>query len=461
MSGKYGDAPGEEVELEPGVVVPQEKGELVDVDVQTEPFFIAHEDMETLTYDRQDQETEVKVEVNRTQDFDQDDVLEFLNRMLPLALTELQPTSAYQYLENRSTAGTAEVVANYETTSGFSVAGLSCNCTGSTVAVALVWAKHFGFCKHSSQLHFISILSSTNRHSLPLDSCATSVCYHPHYPAIIAVGHHTGELSVFRNDEKWAHTELGQTHLEPVISVDWVSDRQKVVALVSASLDGLICVWPLKGRNTRTKTLDDVQKVRISEKSEPISAMTVIPGTNHCLVGLESGLIVRLTLPLDSSTLVRERQFHQGHTGPISALAVCPIAPGLFVSVGTDELLCVRNSFLTEPLHAEELLTSSLHDIAWSKHCPSVVAVVGSDRVAILDMFVSSSIPIHVFEIANPTRAVWNDSCPGTLVIGCSDGHVIIYSCDDGSLTPKPGASKLLTQWEAQTRIVLSRERSA
>jgi WD40 repeat protein len=356
--------------------------------------------------------------------------------------------------------GTVEVVSTHETLSGFSVAGLSCNCTGSTVAVALVALKHFGFCKHSSQLHFISTLSSTNRQALPLDSCATSVCYHPHYPAIVAVGHHTGEISVFRNDEKWAHTELGQTHLEPVISVDWVSDRQKVVALVSASLDGLICVWLLKGRNTRTKALDQVQKVRISDKSEPISAMVVVPGTNSCLIGLVSGQIVKLSLPLDSNTLIRERQFHMGHTGPISGLAVCPIAPGLFVSVGTDEFLCVRNSFLTEPLHAEELLASSLHDIAWSKHCPSVVAVVGSDRVAVLDLFVSSSVPVHVFEMVSPTKAVWNDSCPGTLIIGCSDGRVIIYSCDDGSLNPKPGASKLLTQWEAQTRIVLSREKS-
>jgi WD40 repeat protein len=387
---------------------------------------------------------------------DETALLAFLRKVEPIALRELRPTNAYQYLEKRSTDVVVTTSATYETDALFSVTGLSVNCTGATVAVALTAARHQGFCRHSSRLHFLSTIGAGTRHEIPLDSCATSVKYHPNYPAIVAIGHHTGEVTIVRNEEKWAHSQLGEAHVDEIVAVDWLSDQQKVLALASASVSGLICVWPLKGRNSRTKVLDQCQRVKIADSGGSISAMVVVPDTADAFVGLESGQIVRVSLPFENA-IARDRQYFTGHTGPVAAIAVCPIAPGLFCSAGSDEEFCIRNSVVTNPLNSEQLANGPLFDVAWSTYAPSVVAVVASDRVLVLDFCISTSRPVQTFDVPNAARAVWNDLTPGTLIVGCSDGRVVIFAWSQGSFERRPGANRLLTQWEAQTTIVLSR----
>ena len=387
--------------------------------------------------------------------FDEDDLIKFLRKVEPVALRELVPTSAYQYLEKQTASVKIVQKNSFETDSNFTVSGLSVNCTGSTVAVALEKQNHHGFCKDSTQLHFISTLSN-NRHQIPLDSCATAIKYHPHYPAIIAIGHHTGEVSVIRNDDKWAQTKLGDTHLNKIVAVDWLADRQTVLALVSASAEGLICVWTLKGRNSRTRFLEQCSPLKLSDKDGSISCMSIIPNSSDALVGLESGTIVRVSLPFESRFVQRERQSYTGHTGSIVSISICPIAPGLFISIGSDEYFCIRNSIMTEPLDMAVLLNCELYDIAWSKSSPSVVAVVAVDRVVILDFCVSSKKPIMSFNAPNAVKVVWNENIPGTLVVGCSDGKIIFFGTDEGGLEQRPGAHRLMNQWETQNRSVLS-----
>lgn len=458
MSRSFSDSKPDAVSINPRAGESAPRPKCSDAEVQTSSDLTPKmKDAETSSLDRKDVANQTKVEIYKVPKVDEAQLLAFLQRAEAIALRELQPTTAYQYLERKTVTGTVEVASTHETDSNYSVTALSVNCTGSTVAVALESASHYGFCKHTSQLHFVSTVSSAASHQIPLDSCATSISYHPHYPAIVAVGHHTGEVTIIRNDEKWAHTELGETHVDKVIAVDWLSDRQKVLALVSASAGGLICVWTLKGRNSRTKVLEQNQQLRVAEKDGSIACMAVVPGTNEAMVGMESGVIVRVALPFEGA-LVRERHYYNGHTGPVSSISICPIAPGLFVSVGTDETMCIRNCVVSDPLNIEELLNCPLYDVAWSKASPSIVAVVAVDRVVVMDLVVSVSDPIHSFDVPNATRAVWNDNSPGTLVIGCSDGKVVIYSCNDGSFEQKPGANKLLSQWEAQTKIVLQRD---
>jgi WD40 repeat protein len=260
-----------------------------------------------------------------------------------------------------------------------------------------------------------------------------------------------------RNDEKWAHSELGEAHLDEIVGLGWLSERQKVLALVSASVGGLICVWSLKGRNSRTKVLDSCQKVRVSETGGSIACLQVVPDTTEALVGLESGQIVRVSLPFENA-IEKVNEFFNGQLVPISAIALCPIAPGLFVSTGTDYSFCIRNSVVKEPLDSHELTNSPLLDVAWSTFAPSVVAVVAVDAVLVLDFCVSITKPVQTFAIDGAARVAWNDVNPGTLIVGCIDGKVLIYAWSEGSFERKPGANRLLTMWEAQTKIVLSRE---
>jgi hypothetical protein len=75
----------------------------------------------------------------------------------------------------------------------------------------------------------------------------------------------------------------------------------------------------------------------------------------------------------------------------------------------------------------------------------------------VLDFCVSATRPVQTFAIDGATRVAWNDINPGTLVVGCADGKVLIYEWSEGSFERKPGANRLLSQWEAQTKVVLSR----
>jgi hypothetical protein len=322
-------------------------------------------DAETSTFDRKDVEVQSRIEIYKPPTIDEKIMLDFLKYVEPIALRELRPTAAYRFLEKRTTTVTIEKAVTYETEMGFSVSGLSINCTGATIAVALTARNHTGFCRHSSQLHFLSTVSSTTRHQIGLDSCATSVRYHPNYPAIVAIGHHTGEITIVRNDEKWAHSELGESHLDEIIGLGWFSERQKVLALVSASAGGLICVWSLKGRNSRTKILEQCQKIKVSETGGSISCLQVVPDTNEAFVGLESGQIVRISLPFENA-IEKTKQFFNGQVGPVSAIALCPIAPGLFVSAGTDYSFCIRNSVVKDCLDSHDLTNSALLDVASS-----------------------------------------------------------------------------------------------
>jgi WD40 repeat protein len=454
MAKSYADADFGPFAILPKATTRAPTAKYSEAEVQTGSELIpAMVDQETSSASRAEIAIQSKIEIYKPPAVDEAVLLAFLKRVEPIALRELRPTSAYQYLEKKVKSSTFEIAASYETDSSYSVTGLSVNCTGSTIAVALRWRTHVGFCRHASVLHFLSTVSASARHQIPLDSCATSVKYHPNYPAIVAIGHHTGEVSIIRNEEKWAHTTLGETHLHEVVAVDWLSERQKVLALVSASSEGLVCIWSLKGRNSRTKVLDQVQQVQVSEVGS-ISCMTVVPDTNDALIGLESGRIVRVSLPFESA-LVRERAFFNGHCGPVSAISICSIAPGLFVSVGTDETLCVRNAVCTDPLSVDQFNTV-LSDVCWSKKTPAAVAAVSGDRVLVLDFCASTSEPVQILEVPNASRVVWND-IDGTIAVGGTDGRVTIYSCGDGTFETKPGANALLSQWEAQTNIMLTR----
>lgn len=453
MSKTYSDVSSDPIDIMPVAGETGPKKKCKEIEIQTGDELLAPKvDVGESAEEKVSVETSTTGIKYAAPKVEEKDLYQFLQRVYPIALRELQPTTAYQYLEKKTTTTTMALKSTFETDSQFTVSGLSINCTGSTVAVALEVPNHYGFCRHSTQLHFISTVSS-NRHTLPLESCATAIKFHPHYPAIIAIGHHTGEISVIRNDDKWAKTKLGDSHLNRIVAVDWLAERQTVVAIVSASIEGLICVWPLKGRHSRTKFLETCSPLKIDG---PINCMAIIPNTSDALIGLESGTIARVPLPFESSAIQRERQFYQGHTGPVMNIAICPIAPGLFVSVGSDEQFCIRNNNINDPLNMSVLLNCQLFDVAWSKSSPSVVAVVAVDRVAVLDFCVSSTDPIFSFDVPNAVRVVWNENIPGSLVVGCTDGKVLFFGCEDGEFEQRPGANRLMSQWEAQTKTVLS-----
>ena len=459
MSRSLADSASETYNIDQNTADRGTKQDLVEVEVQTGSEFLPKKvDVETTTFSsRKEQATSplnLKMELVEANPID---LVKFLKRVQPLMLKELQPKAAYNYMKTKSNTGKLDVVSTTDTDSQYTVTQISTNCTGSTVAVALEMQNHFGFCKHSSQLFFVSTTGAST-HTYQLDSCATCIRYHPHYPAIIAIGHHTGEINIIRSEEPWAHSQLGEQHTDKIVALDWISEHQVVKALVSASFEGVIGVWVLKGRNTRTKVLEKVQSMKVFDQKGAITSLTVIPNTCDAFVGLSSGQIMRVPLPYEGSLITHPRKSYLGHVGPVSAIAVCPAAPGLFISAGTDEMLLVRNAVCEDPLISMEINGKALTDVKWSPHSPSIVAVAGEDIVAVIDLSVSTTAPILTADVHGAVKVAWNEAMPGMLIVGCNDGKVVFLSCLDGSLDQKPGANKVVTELEAQTKVALIKQ---
>ena len=343
-------------------------------------------------------------------------------------LKELKPINSYQYLEKKNyNNNKIEILSKIETDQNYNITDISCNCTGSTIAVSQEIKNHHGFCTHSSYIYFLSTLNNS-QHKYYLESCATSILYHPHYPGIIAIGHHTGEITLLRSEEKWAFTELGKYHFDKIVSLNWILENQTVKSLVSASFGGIICVWNLKGRNSRTKILEQVKSIIPLENNGSISCMSIIPNTFDALVGFQSGQIIRITLPYDEPTIMKEKQYFNGHTGPISSISINNSFPGLFLTVGTDRLFCIRNNICKDPLIMNEISNKPLYDIQWCPHSSPLCAIVSLDKLIIIDISISPNNLYSSIEIPNIKKITWNPIIKGNLIAGCNNGLVFFLN---------------------------------
>jgi len=378
------------------------------------------------------------------------EVMKFLSKVMPLMLNELIPTSAYQFLEKKTSKIKIENVLKFETNNQYTITSMDVNCTGRTIAVSLEYNDHYGFCRHNSSVFFLSTGNSSS-HSIQTDSCTTCVKYHPHYPGIIAVGFHTGEIIIYRSEEKWAQTKLGVNHVDKIVALDWIIESQVAKALVSVSIGGIITVWNLKGRNTQTKVLEQSNPMKISEKNGSITCLVVIPNTFDALVAMQSGTIYKVPLPYENSTSIGEKMIYNGHTGPISSISICPIAPGLFVTAGTDEILSVHNQINSEPLAVTEFSNGSLLDASFSPHSPSICAIINRNRVLLYDITNSSPSPFLVYDIPKAQKVTWNPSIPGMIIVGCSNGNVQVLQCSEGVLEQRAGSNRVLVEYESRS----------
>ena len=454
MFGKLSDHSVEVMTINHSDNIVTSRNKLKNVDCQTpEDFLPQKEDVETITNpDRKDIATTSSGIKLQTAEYDETKLQKFLIKAQPIMMRELQPNPAYQYLIKNYGNNEINQISETETDSKYSVSSISTNCTGSSVAVALKLQNHYGFCRHSSNLYFVSTVNGTSR-TYQLESCATAVVYHPHYPAIIAIGHHTGEVKIIKSEELWGSTGLSEEHDDEIVALDWIQEKQSVSALVSASIGGTICVWILKNRNSKTKKLENPSSIRVFEKGGLISSLKVIPGSCDALVGLHSGKILRIPLPYESKTIIQgTRKFYYGHTGPVSGISICKSAPGLFISVGTDEQFCIRNIVNEQPLLSCEIAGKELHDIKWNPFSPSIVAVAATDTLLIVDLLVSTSSAFITKNVPGAIKVSWNESVRGMIIVGCNDGRVVIFSCDDGSLDEKPGSNRIVMELEAKTK---------
>ena len=452
MESNFGDTTIEDISYIPDPNESYVKPQCTDSESQTtEELQPKKVDAEVSSKDRKDAQTDavsIKYSMGKA---NETQLLAFLEKVAPIALKAVTPTQAYQFLEQKTTTNSVELVNTYETDSHYFISSISCNCSGSTVAVGLQGNDHYGFCRHQTQLHLVSLVSSggTTNHTISMDSCVSSLKFHPNYPNIIGIGHHTGEVSIYRNEEKWAHSELGETHTTPVIAIDWLLDKQTVVALVSASTEGLICVWPLKGRDTRTKVLTQCTKMN----TETISSLFVLPGSQIALIGLENGRIKQVELPLSTTGYVNpEQKEYFDHIGPVTSIAICPITPSLFASTGSDESFVIRNTSMTGTIISQQLLQEPLTDIKWSPHSPSVVAVCGQNRVAILDFCVSER-PLVVLDAPKANKLCWSSTNHGMIIVGGEDGKIRVFESKTGAFERRPGSARKMVEWESKKDI--------
>ena len=356
----------------------------------------------------------------------------FLSAVVPVMMRELVPCTAYRYLETKTTTTSFEPFIQYTVNDSYSVSSMSCNSNGSTVAVAVEHSNHTGWCNHQSVLSFFSLYTDSTLHTFNLDSCLSCVKFHPVYPSIVAIGHHTGEISVLKNEDKWAITRLGETHLDKIVALEWVAEEKSINTLLSASVSGLICFWNLKSRNSKTKLLTATRTMQTAS----ISSLSSIPGSKDILIGHESGEIT------DS-----KRKF-RGHLGPVK-LTVCSEFPNVFCSIGTDRTICVHNRLNQEPLVTYQT-DYDLYDIAFCPKLPSIIAVATYTGVDIIDISVSLGIPVYHFDEEHASTVEWSPSSSDTLIVGCTDGRVRVLIAKDGSFEANPAAKMFMSKMEVK-----------
>lgn len=84
-----------------------------------------------------------------------------------------------------------------------------------------------------------------------MQSCITSIAFHPVIPSILATGTFTGQVIVYdinADDPIIGSSKMDRlTHQEPVSKLCWMQEKS-VYKLISVAGDGKIITWDLSNR---------------------------------------------------------------------------------------------------------------------------------------------------------------------------------------------------------------------
>ncbi|KAG1655998.1 WD repeat-containing protein 34 [Nymphon striatum] len=132
---------------------------------------------------------------------------------------------------------------------------------------------------------------------IELDTCVTSISFHPTLSSMIAIGDFSGRVMVYNTSEDEVDMMIGSSgvtdeetigHREPITSLHWTEHTDKSPSfdyqLISGSLDGKILIWTLK---IKERILEAEEGFQILAGNLPVKLSKEIVRSN-CEVGITS-----------------------------------------------------------------------------------------------------------------------------------------------------------------------------
>ncbi|KAG1655997.1 WD repeat-containing protein 34 [Nymphon striatum] len=254
-------------------------------------------------------QTDPPLEVGIVENFDENALAAYLTRVVPAVLEELDKIATSHAFDNYNPFSDDDQSYNVSLLKTFTssdvseeVTKLSWNSSGSIIAAAFGAKQHEEWCDHDNVKLLcwnLDRIIDTNKPCsvIELDTCVTSISFHPTLSSMIAIGDFSGRVMVYNTSEDEVDMMIGSSgvtdeetigHREPITSLHWTEHTDKSPSfdyqLISGSLDGKILIWTLK---IKERILEAEEGFQILAGNLPVKLSKEIVRSN-CEVGITS-----------------------------------------------------------------------------------------------------------------------------------------------------------------------------
>ncbi|XP_033214253.1 WD repeat-containing protein 34-like [Belonocnema kinseyi] len=249
--------------------------------VQTD--VVVYDDGSFQSTEKKSVETQTLTEPKKTPEFDYARLAAFLKRVTPGILEALDETYGTNAFEDYNPATTSESFSAVQCLAKLNtwenpdfktkISGLTWSTGGGSLGLSYSVTFHENWCDHLSKIKLYYFTRDNKFPSAPnkvleVNSCVTSLLYHPSEPSILAAGLFNGDVLVWN-----LRDDMSVTPVQVFAHGDYVSQLQwqtKIVGdasvLVSASADGYILIHKLLANFT---TVNLHKKFKVAKEHNP------------------------------------------------------------------------------------------------------------------------------------------------------------------------------------------------
>ncbi|KAM0786424.1 hypothetical protein ACM66B_001888 [Microbotryomycetes sp. NB124-2] len=337
-----------------------------------------------------------------------------------------------------------------------------------------------------------------------------SVAFSPFHPNLVIGGTYSGQILIWdtrsRNPSPILKTPLSSTgHTHPVYSLAMVG-TQNAHNLISASTDGMVCVWTLDMVARPQETLELVHQAHNRTDEVSVTCLgfpQTEPGIFWC--GTEEGNVYNVNRHDRAGSkagLVQHRVW-KGHSGPVTSIDFHPIEgpvdlSNLFLTSGVDWTVKMwasgaasskgsggggssgNTSTTTAPGGSNAMTVGTtttvkdarggvvqisgpvlsmegsddyVYDVRWHPLHPAVFASVdGAGKLNLWNLNVDTEVPVLATAVGSSgprglNKVAWNRKDGRRIAVGSSDGGVYVFDVRPDLVTPKED------DWEQLRRV--------
>ncbi|XP_015602970.1 WD repeat-containing protein 34 isoform X2 [Cephus cinctus] len=244
---------------------------------------VVYKENETQAIETKDVHTQTIIEQRKKPQVDYQKLAAFLKRVTPGILEDLDEAYGSNAFENYDPGASGEPSTTVkllaklntleESNNEIKISDITWSSGGGTLSVSHSVVYHETYCDHLSKIKFYDL---TKDYQLPiepkkvlnLNSCVTSLSYHPTEPSIIAAGLFNGDIVLWNLRDETAVTPTQVcTHGDTVSLIHWrPRSINDVSLLVTASRDGYILVHKLTANFT---TITQHKRFKIAKEHNP------------------------------------------------------------------------------------------------------------------------------------------------------------------------------------------------